>query len=71
MIPDYPEPPPFVLPAQRELATLEPSPLGSGWDRRFSDREWIGFANQGGGLVPAQHRWTSNPKQNQDELGCK
>lgn len=60
MIPDYPEPLPFVVPPDREHVTGEPPQLG-GEDYR----------NLGGGFVPPDHRWTSNPKSDQDELASK
>lgn len=32
-----------------------------------ADREWIGYAQQGGGSVPADWSWGHSPKQEQDE----
>jgi hypothetical protein len=67
---DYPASPPFTLP-RREAVTHEPAQRGDACLPEHNDREWIGFANQGGGAVPDSHRWTSNPKQLQDSLGAK
>ena len=69
MVPSYPEPPPFTLPDRREV-TREPEQVGDDAVPEHNDREWIGFANTGGGSVPSGHRWTSNPKQLQDDLGA-
>jgi len=63
--------PPFHIPVEREVVTREPSRHGDCWTPEHSDREWLGFANQGGGKVPESHWWTSNPKQRQDDLGAK
>jgi hypothetical protein len=56
---------PFVLPPRRELVTQEPDP-GGRWSDQFPDM--IGYKNQGGGKVPADFTWTTNPKQWQEEL---
>ena len=46
------------------------SPKGDRPDRSWPDREWIGFAQQGGGKVPAATNWTRLPKEEQDrEMG--
>ncbi len=67
--PPMPKPPPlipFVLPPERskidhgELAPDGAKPLAN-------DREWIGYANQGGGKVPEDWFWGGSPKQRQDE----
>lgn len=65
-----PSPPParFVLPRCRSHVTGEPERRGPGWDPRFPDVDWIGSAQQGGGHVPEDFQWTSNPKQHQDDL---
>ena len=56
---------PFVLPQHREQVTLEPDPAGR-WSDKFPDM--IGYKNQGGGKVPADFAWATNPKQWQEEL---
>ena len=55
----------FVLPPHREEITLEPDPAGR-WSDKFP--EMIGYRNQGGGKVPADFTWRTNPKQWQEEL---
>ncbi len=69
MDPRFPDPPEFVVPDDRQEVTLEPPQLGGDWDPIHNDREWIDYRNQGGGHVPEDHGWTSNPKQVQDDLG--
>ena len=71
MVQDYPEPPPFALPANREDVTHEPQRSDGGFDPRHGDHDWLRLVDQGGGFVPARHVWTSNPKQAQDDLGCE
>ncbi|HEY3450857.1 MAG TPA: hypothetical protein VGK67_31155 [Myxococcales bacterium] len=71
MDPNYPEPPPFVLPRNREAVTLEPQRADGGFDPRHGDHDWLRFVDQGAGFVPPTHQWKSNPKQAQDDLGCK
>jgi hypothetical protein len=71
MIPDYPEPPPFVVPLDREGITLEPPQLGGECAPHHNDREYLDYRNTGGGYVPPTHHWTSNPKSDQDDLGSK
>lgn len=56
---------PFVLPQHREQVTLEPDPAGR-WSDKFPDM--IGYKNQGGGKVPADFAWATNPKQWQEEM---
>ncbi len=56
---------PFVLPRDRQRITREPDRNGQ-WTPNYPDNEWLGFANQGGGRVPADFRWTSNPKERQE-----
>lgn len=70
MVPNYPEPPPFTIP-DRDSVTREYPQVGDAWVPEHNDREWIGAGNQGGGYVPGAHRWTSNPKQDQDDLANK
>lgn len=56
---------PFILPPHREEITLEPDPAGR-WSDQFPDM--IGYRNQGGGKVPADFTWRTNPKQWQEEM---
>jgi hypothetical protein len=58
-------PKPFVLPTQRESVTGEPDPAGR-WSDQFPDM--IGYKNQGGGKVPSDFGWATNPKQFQEEM---
>jgi len=58
-------PKPFVLPTHRERVTLEPDP-GGRWSDKFPDM--VGYKSQGGGKVPADFGWATNPKQWQEEL---
>ncbi|HSP80012.1 MAG TPA: hypothetical protein VLQ93_15895 [Myxococcaceae bacterium] len=59
------EPKPFIHRPQREHITREPDPAGR-WSEKFPDM--IGYRNQGGGKVPADFGWHTNPKQWQEEL---
>ena len=70
MIPDYPEPPRFVAPARREEVTDEPEPAGDHVEPWEPGIDWIGSAQQGGGHVPDDFEWTSNPKRWQEELSA-
>ena len=56
---------PFVPRKQRSLVTKEPDTAGQ-WTPLFPDM--IGYEQQGGGAVPADFHWRSNPKQWQEEL---
>ena len=58
--PDYPRPPPVPIPSDRRSITREEPQVGV---------EWIGAEQQGGGFVPPDFEWTSNPKQIQEDLG--
>lgn len=64
-IPDKPIDPPFVVPANRSAVTGEPEPK-RGFDPRFPDVSWE--VGRGGGHVPEDYEWPTNPKQHQDEL---
>ena len=60
---------PFVVPANREEVTGEPEALTTRRDPRFPDVSWVHSPSQyGGGHVPEDYEWTSNPKERQDEL---
>lgn len=54
----------FHIP-NREAITKEPDPAGR-WSKSFPDM--IGYRNQGGGKVPEDFGWNTNPKQWQEEL---
>lgn len=47
---------------RRELVTEEPEPAGTRHDFRHQDVDWIGHANQGGGRMPPDYQWKSNPR---------
>ncbi|RKH02278.1 hypothetical protein D7Y13_35435 [Corallococcus praedator] len=61
---DASKPKPFILP-NRQHVTKEPDP-GGRWSAQFP--EMIGYSSQGGGKVPADFGWNTNPKQWQEEL---
>jgi hypothetical protein len=67
-MPEEPLSTPFVAPANRTEVTSEPERKGSGYDPRFPDVSWDGTAQHGGGHVPEDYAWPSNPKQHQDDL---
>ena len=56
---------PFVPRKQRAHVTREPD-AGGRWTPLFPDM--IGYGQEGGGAVPADFQWRSNPKQWQEEL---
>lgn len=56
---------PFVPRKLRPLVTKEPDAAGR-WTTLFPDM--IGYGQQGGGTVPTDFRWPTNPKQWQEEL---
>jgi hypothetical protein len=67
--PPMPKPPPLIpfvmLPERATIDHGEQAPDGS--KPLANDREWIGYANQGGGKVPDDWFWGDSPKQRQDE----
>ncbi|XXF78832.1 hypothetical protein P2318_03460 [Myxococcaceae bacterium GXIMD 01537] len=69
---EFPYPPidaTFVVPANRPEVTDEPQPFPDRLDPRFPDVSWDGAAStHGGGHVPEDFTWGSNPKQRQDDL---
>ena len=68
-IPKSPIAAPFTVPANREEVTGEPEPLAQRRDVRYPDVSWDHHPGlHGGGHVPEDYAWTSNPKQHQDEL---
>lgn len=57
---------PFV--AQPDRARIDQGePAADGSRPVFADREWIGYAQQGGGHVPDDFMWPHSPKQDQDD----
>jgi hypothetical protein len=60
---------PFFLPRDRARITSEPEHRGSKVHPLNPGLDWIGFADRGGGRVPADLDWPSNPKQYQEEFG--
>jgi hypothetical protein len=62
MSPNKPVATPFTLPARREAVTGE----GDGFVKGHVS--WDGYAQHGGGHVPDDYEWPSNPKEHQDEL---
>jgi hypothetical protein len=56
---------PFVPRRKRQLVTHEPDTHGQ-WSPLFPDM--IGYRQEGGGAVPSEYTWPSNPKQVQEEL---
>ena len=62
---DIPPAPPFRLPSDRTRVTHEPDELGK-WTPLFPDM--LGHRQFGGGAVPADYTWPSNPKEWQEEL---
>jgi hypothetical protein len=67
--PPEPLPPlePFTVSAQREAITLAPEPRGSTHVPELPDQDWVGYAHQGGGHVPEDYVWPTNPKQHHDD----
>lgn len=51
-----------AVPYARQNITLEPELDGSHHDPRFPDNDWLGSVNMGGGAVPADFEWRSNPR---------
>ena len=67
-------PPPVKIPplvpfvAQPDRQNVDQGELAPDGSRPVSaDREWIGYAQQGGGKVPDDWMWPTSPKQEQDE----
>ena len=56
---------PVRPPEERSRVTKEPDTAGR-WTSAFPDQ--IGYGQQGGGAVPADFHWRTNPKQFQEEL---
>jgi len=60
---------PFVVPKNRPRITREPESKGSKHTPLNPGIDWIGFFDRGGGKVPQDLEWTTNPKQYQEENG--
>ncbi|MGZ6134339.1 MAG: hypothetical protein ACXWK9_07760 [Myxococcaceae bacterium] len=56
---------PFIPRKTRAQVTKEPDAAGR-WTSQFPDM--IGYGQQGGGTVPPDFHWRTNPKQDQEEL---
>jgi hypothetical protein len=67
ILPKEPISAPFVVPANRQGVTDEPEPGGT-HDPRYPDVSWLGTAQHGGGRMPEDFQWTTDPKERQDEL---
>jgi hypothetical protein len=63
-----PEGAPLVLPKDRQQITGEPNRSASQWTPIYPDVGWIGPQSQGGGRVPPDFRWRSNPKREQERV---
>lgn len=57
---------PFVAQPDREKVD-QGEHAADGSRPMHADREWIGYAQQGGGHVPDDWMWPHSPKQDQDE----
>ncbi len=62
---NVPPAPPFRLPTDRARITRESDELGD-WTPQFPDT--LGSRQFGGGAVPPDFAWPSNPKEWQEEL---
>lgn len=62
-LPDKPIETPFEVPKNRREVTEEPTDAFM-----KSQVSWDGWAAHGGGHVPDDYAWTSNPKERQDAL---
>jgi DNA-directed RNA polymerase specialized sigma24 family protein len=63
------EPGPFVARDDRESVTGEPEPENAPLGY-YPEPGLLGHRNMGGGHLPAEYRWTTNPKQDHDDQGC-
>ncbi|HEX8819749.1 MAG TPA: hypothetical protein VF794_07505 [Archangium sp.] len=59
---------PFVVPANRTAVTGEPERTRTGYDPQYPDVSWLGTEQYGGGHMPEDYQWPTNPKERQDEL---
>ncbi|MFZ5471231.1 MAG: hypothetical protein ACOZIN_17550 [Myxococcota bacterium] len=53
---------PSAFEHDRTHITEEPEPPGCHHDPRHQDVDWLGSAHQGGGGVPEEYEWTTNPR---------
>lgn len=60
---------PFVVPQNRPAITGEPDAKGSQKTPLNPGLDWIGAQDRGGGHVPEDLDWPTNPKQYQEENG--
>lgn len=60
---------PFIVRKDRTNITYEPDSKGSKKTPLNPGLDWIGFQDRGGGKVPDDVTWTTNPKQYQEENG--
>lgn len=68
-LPDHPIEAPFVVPPNRPEVTEEPEPDPRHADPRYPDVSWdSAHSTHGGGHVPEDYEWPTNPKQHQDDL---
>jgi hypothetical protein len=63
---DYPPLPTFVALRARVEITGEPERSPSEDDDFYPDVDWVSYGCMGGGHVPDDYEWTSNPKEEQD-----
>ncbi len=61
---------PFTVPSDRVDVTHEPPQAGSHPAGAHEDQDWIDFRNQGGGSVPEDYVWLSNPKEEQERVSA-
>jgi hypothetical protein len=59
----------YIPRSNREQITGEPDGLGSRKHPLNPGIDWVGSAHRGGGQVPQDLEWTTNPKQWQEESG--
>ena len=60
----------FCCPPDRERVTREPDQAGTHPVPDHADQDWISYRNQGGGYVPGDYAWRSNPKEEHDLESC-
>jgi hypothetical protein len=68
IMPKQPISAPFVVPTNRQAVTDEPDRRGAGFDPAYPDVSWLGTAQHGGGRMPEDFQWPTDPKERQDEL---
>jgi len=65
--PEGPRKDSFIVPSERREITQEPSQSEYRPPANRHGIDWIGREQQGGGKVPEDFRWISNPKQDQED----